>query len=81
MGRVTRRVASVQVTSRLTWTFSVRAVLGRARGPRPRRALPVAAANRLASAALLRSVMRAAGARPHPVARRAVRVWRPRRGR
>ncbi|MFD8817241.1 hypothetical protein ACFV23_38555 [Streptomyces sp. NPDC059627] len=48
MGRVAGRTARVQVSSRLTWTFSARAVLGHTRRPRRR-----------ASAVLLWTVLRA----------------------
>ncbi|MBL1104087.1 hypothetical protein JK361_05620 [Streptomyces sp. 5-8] len=66
-------MARVQVTSRLTWTFSARAGLVRAH----RRPAPVPA-DRLPvwPAVLLRSVLRAA--RPRPVLPRAVRVRRAR---
>ncbi|MEU9450098.1 hypothetical protein [Streptomyces sp. NPDC048277] len=52
MGRVVGRTARVQVSSRLTWTFSARAALGHRRRPRPR-----------ASVALLETVLRAAHCR------------------
>ncbi|MFE7174750.1 hypothetical protein [Streptomyces sp. NPDC057616] len=67
MGRVGGRTARVQVTSRLTWTFSARAALGRTRPGRPGRST---VAQRLASLALLRSVVRAGRARTLPAARR-----------
>ncbi|MFH8217978.1 hypothetical protein ACH4C2_02145 [Streptomyces sp. NPDC018057] len=81
MGRVTRRTAGFQVSSRLTWSFSARGGLGQARSPlvrRPGPARTASAAARCLSAALLRSVLRAArpGARPA-----AVRGRRSRRGR
>jgi len=50
----------------LTWTFSARAALGRVRSARPR----TGTAQRLASVALLRSVLRARRSRPLPAARR-----------
>ncbi|MFJ9561180.1 hypothetical protein ACIRQQ_14235 [Streptomyces fuscichromogenes] len=55
MGRVVGRTARVQVSSRVTWTFSARAVLGH--GRRPRRRAP---------ALLLWTVLRA----PHRRGRR-----------
>ncbi|MFC8342975.1 hypothetical protein [Streptomyces sp. NPDC057280] len=58
MGRVGRSLPKVQITSRLTWTFSARAGLGRSFPVRSRRTLPAATAARLASAALLRSALR-----------------------
>ncbi|MGW4440859.1 hypothetical protein ACWELO_34940 [Streptomyces sp. NPDC004596] len=61
MGRVGRKTARVQVSSRLAWTFSARAALGRAR---PRRSAPVSAAGVHLSAAVVRSLLRAV--RPHP---------------
>ncbi|MFF4756758.1 hypothetical protein ACWD5R_42890 [Streptomyces sp. NPDC002514] len=76
MGRVAKRIARVQVTSRLTWTahltwtFSARAALGRARHRQPGGHRPV-------SAGLLRTVLRAACRRrcapaaPTPRTRRA----------
>ncbi|WP_225828893.1 hypothetical protein [Streptomyces naphthomycinicus] len=63
-----RRFARVQVTSRLTWTFSARAALVRARR---RRTAPLLAARLPVSAALLRSVLRAARPRPRPALPRA----------
>ncbi|MFD9003546.1 hypothetical protein ACFV0T_21650 [Streptomyces sp. NPDC059582] len=63
MGRVAKRAARVQVSSRLTWTFSARATLGTGHSRRPR---PVSAAGLRASAALLRSVLRAARGRTLP---------------
>ncbi|MER7187010.1 hypothetical protein ABT404_47420 [Streptomyces hyaluromycini] len=36
MGRLVGRTARVQVSSRLTWTFSARAALGHTRRPRRR---------------------------------------------
>ncbi|WP_459750198.1 hypothetical protein [Streptomyces sennicomposti] len=60
MGRVGRRSASFQVTSRLTWTFSARAGLGHSRTPVPGRPRPIATASRVAATALLRSLLRAA---------------------
>ncbi|MEU3027457.1 hypothetical protein ACPCBC_20835 [Streptomyces incarnatus] len=84
MGRVGRRSARIQVSSRLTWTFSARAVAGRAR---PRRHGPVSVAGVPVTRAVLRSVLRAVRGRP-PVAVprasrvvRVVRVPRIRRGR
>ncbi|MFC9285048.1 hypothetical protein [Streptomyces collinus] len=71
MGRVGRRFARVQVSSRLTWTFSARATLGRARPARSRLSGPVTAAGLRASAVLLRSALRAARPRPHPALPRA----------
>ncbi|MHB9857268.1 hypothetical protein [Streptomyces sp. YIM S03343] len=76
MGRVGRNRHGLQVTSRVTWTFSARAPgLGRARpallvhpartaripGRRPARAM-----ERLVSALLVRPVLRALRPRPHP---------------
>ncbi|MFG2958192.1 hypothetical protein ACGF5O_31315 [Streptomyces sp. NPDC048291] len=49
MGRVVARSGRVQVSSRLTWTFSARATLGHAHRPRPH-----------ACTALLRALLRAA---------------------
>ncbi|MER6466602.1 hypothetical protein ACWC4D_39035 [Streptomyces sp. NPDC001288] len=49
MGRVAARAARVQVSARLTWTFSARAGLGQRRRARPR-----------TSAVLLRALLRAA---------------------
>ncbi|MEU9346210.1 hypothetical protein AB0D74_33880 [Streptomyces sp. NPDC048278] len=49
MGRVVARTGRVQVSSRLTWTFSARATLGHAHRPRPR-----------ACTALLRAMLRTA---------------------
>ncbi|QKW30609.1 hypothetical protein HUT11_34215 [Streptomyces seoulensis] len=68
MGRVGRRTATFQVSSRLTWTFSARAGRGRTRAPAPPAPRPIATAGRLAGTALLRSLLRAAlpGARPRP---------------
>ncbi|WP_459739597.1 hypothetical protein [Streptomyces sp. E-15] len=56
-----RRIARLQVTSRLTWSFSARAGLVRAR---PRRPGPVSAARRAPAAGLLRAMLRAARPRP-----------------
>ncbi|MFJ4578583.1 hypothetical protein [Streptomyces echinatus] len=64
----------VQVSSRLTWTFSVRAALLRAHRRHPE---PVPAARLPVPAALLRSALRAV--RPRAVRPRAARVRRPRR--
>ncbi|MGW1725640.1 hypothetical protein ACWCQK_22220 [Streptomyces sp. NPDC002306] len=61
MGRVAKRAARFQVSSRLTWTFSARATLGTGRARRPG---TVSATGVRASAALLRSVLRAASGRP-----------------
>ncbi|WP_133915927.1 hypothetical protein [Streptomyces sp. NBC_00582] len=80
MGRVGRKFAGVQVTSRLTWTFSVRARLGRARGARPALEGPASAAGRHLSAALLRAALRAARRpRPLPPVPRPPRIRRGRR--
>ncbi|MFG3024247.1 hypothetical protein ACGFZQ_37965 [Streptomyces sp. NPDC048254] len=49
MGRVAGRTARVQVSARLTWTFSARAGLGHSRRTPPR-----------ASVVLLRTALRAA---------------------
>ncbi|AZP22045.1 hypothetical protein EJC51_41715 [Streptomyces aquilus] len=75
MGRVGRSLPKVQITSRLTWTFSARAGLGRSFPVRSRRTLPASAATRLASAALMRSVLRRTRPRalpptPHGLRRR-----------
>ncbi|MEU1182953.1 hypothetical protein ABZ464_36005 [Streptomyces sp. NPDC005820] len=64
MGRVGRKFAGVQVTSRLTWTFSAR--LGRSRGHRSTLPAPASAAGRKVSVALLRTVL-AAARRPRPL--------------
>ncbi|MEH0551936.1 hypothetical protein [Streptomyces sp. B21-101] len=66
MGRVGRKSAGVQVTSRLTWTFSVRAGLGRSRASRPALSDPVFAVGRRATLALLRTALGAARRRPLP---------------
>ncbi|MFB7496253.1 hypothetical protein ACFC09_16445 [Streptomyces sp. NPDC056161] len=83
MGRVAKRIARVQVTSQLTWTahltwtFSARAALGRARHRQPGGHRPAVAAARPVSAGLLRTVLRAACRRrcapaaPTPRTRRA----------
>ncbi|TXJ79360.1 hypothetical protein E2C11_12160 [Streptomyces lavendulae] len=78
MGRVGGRFARVQVSSRLTWTFSARAVAGRAR---PRRQAPVCAAGVPVTRAVLRSVLRAVRGRPPAAVPRTARVARLRRGR
>ncbi|WP_159401326.1 hypothetical protein [Streptomyces maremycinicus] len=74
MGRVGRKTAGVQVTSRLTWTFSVRAARGRSRPPRTAPTVPAAAAGGLVSVALLRTALRAMRSLPRPPAPRAVRT-------
>ncbi|MFE3637348.1 hypothetical protein [Streptomyces sp. NPDC059168] len=61
MGRVGRKTARVQVSTRLTWTFSARAGRGR---DRPRRSAPVSAAGVHLSAAVVRSLLRAVRPRP-----------------
>ncbi|MFF9177368.1 hypothetical protein [Streptomyces sp. NPDC014793] len=76
MGRVGRKTARVQVSSRLTWTFSARAALGRTR---PRRSAPVSAAGVHLSAAVVRSLLRAVRPRPHPALPRPPRIRRMRR--
>ncbi|WP_177244337.1 hypothetical protein [Streptomyces sp. yr375] len=65
MGRVGRRTAGVQVTSRLTWAFSVRAGVRpvRSRPARSRSPAPALAAGGRVSAALVRAALRAARAR------------------
>ncbi|MCS0602602.1 hypothetical protein NX794_15490 [Streptomyces sp. LP11] len=74
-----RRIARVQVTSRMTWTFSARAAAGKARPARrgrppvPATAPPVTV-TLLCSAALLRSVLRAVRGRRAPA--RALRTGR-----
>ncbi|MDH6696097.1 hypothetical protein P3T26_000545 [Streptomyces sp. MAA16] len=73
MGRLTRRIGRVQVSTRLTWSFSARTSVGR------RRPVLAAAAGRLVSTALLRRALGAArahrpGAAPAPC--RARRPWR-----
>lgn len=86
MGRIGGRAARFQVGSRLTWPFSARAGLGRSRSTRSRLPGPASAVSHLVSAALVRSLMRAARPRPGRTAvrglrsRRAVSV-RVRRGR
>ncbi|MBY8868080.1 MULTISPECIES: hypothetical protein [Streptomyces] len=77
MGRVGRRSASFQVSSRLTWTFSARAGLGHSRAPAPGPPRPVTTASRIAATALLRSLLRAA----RPRARVRARSGCVRRGR
>ncbi|MER6678896.1 hypothetical protein [Streptomyces sp. NPDC000983] len=67
MGRVGVRLPRVQFSTRMTWTFSARAGMGRPRPARARRAGAVSAAGRVASAALLRSVLRGTRARRLPV--------------
>jgi len=62
----------------LTWTFSARAGLGRSYPVRSRPLRPVSAAGRLASAALLRSLLRGARPRPLPPTRRPLRRRRAR---
>ncbi|WP_460071974.1 hypothetical protein [Streptomyces sp. YKOK-I1] len=64
MGRVGGRFAGVQVTSRMTWTFSAR--LGRSRGRRSALPGPASAAGRKLSVAVLRTVLGAAR-RPRPL--------------
>ncbi|MER6561240.1 hypothetical protein ABT300_26600, partial [Streptomyces sp. NPDC001027] len=64
MGRVGRKTAGVQVTSRLTWTFSVRAGLGRSRASRPALSEPVLAVGRRATVLLVRRALRSARRRP-----------------
>ncbi|MER5582966.1 hypothetical protein [Streptomyces asoensis] len=64
MGRIGRKTAGVQVTSRLTWTFSVHAVRGRSRPARTPLPVPVTAAGRRVSFALLRTALRAVRSRP-----------------
>ncbi|WP_237533567.1 hypothetical protein, partial [Streptomyces sp. SID685] len=73
MGRVGRRFARIQVSSRLTWTFSARAVVGRAR---PRRRGPVSAAGVPVTGAVLRSVLKAMRGRPPAAVPRASRLPR-----
>ncbi|MEU9733103.1 hypothetical protein [Streptomyces sp. NPDC048002] len=68
MGRVTARLPRIRISTRMTWTFSAQAGMGRPRPARVRRARPRSAAGRLASAALLRSVLRGARARRLPAA-------------
>ncbi|MCQ9129690.1 MULTISPECIES: hypothetical protein [Streptomyces] len=80
MGRVGRRTARVQVTSRLTWTFSASAQLGRSRATGSRLPAPASAAGRRVCLGLLWRALRAA--RPRPAAPSApVRAARVRRGR
>ncbi|MFK4144671.1 hypothetical protein [Streptomyces sp. NPDC004065] len=79
MGRIGRKAARIQVSSRLTWSFSARAGLGRSRSARFGRPRAVSAANRLASAALVRSLLRAARRRSLPPARRTLPGRRARR--
>ncbi|TWV55683.1 hypothetical protein FRZ03_06880 [Streptomyces misionensis] len=68
MGRVGSRFARFQVSTRLTWSFSARAGLGRARS---RRRGPVFPASLPMSSALLRSALRTLRPRaPLPRARR-----------
>ncbi|MFI1535434.1 hypothetical protein [Streptomyces anandii] len=77
MGRVGRKAARIQVSSRLTWTFSARAGLGRSRsaGLAPSRA--AATAQRAASVALLRSLLRAVrGSQPRHTPAHALRTRR-----
>ncbi|MFJ3714628.1 hypothetical protein [Streptomyces sp. NPDC090057] len=73
MGRVGRKTARVQVGARLTWTFSARAALGRAR---PRRSAPVSAAGVHLSAAVVRSLLRAVRPGPRPALPRPARSRR-----
>ncbi|MDR6975814.1 hypothetical protein J2X68_002502 [Streptomyces sp. 3330] len=73
MGRVGRKTG-VQVTSRLTWTFSVRAGRGRSRATRSALPAPVSEAGRLMSLALLRTALRAVRGRPRRPAPPAVRA-------
>ncbi|MEU4083486.1 hypothetical protein [Streptomyces aureus] len=68
MGRVGRYWPKVQVTSRLTWTFSAGAAMGRSRPDRYRRRRPLSTAGLRASASLLESILRTARSRPHPAA-------------
>ncbi|MDQ0835327.1 hypothetical protein QF032_007171 [Streptomyces achromogenes] len=68
MGRVGRKTAGVQVTSRLTWTFSVRAGPGRSRTSRPSLSEPVFAVGRRATVVLLGTALRATRRRPLPPA-------------
>ncbi|MGV9631596.1 hypothetical protein [Streptomyces sp. NPDC003487] len=77
MGRVARRRgASVQVSSRLTWTFSARAGRGKAGAAQVSRPRPVTAATRRVSAAVLRAVLTAARARLRPPRVRTARTVR-----
>ncbi|MFF1548997.1 hypothetical protein, partial [Streptomyces sp. NPDC058291] len=55
MGRVGRKTARVQVTSRLTWTFSATARLGRSRAGPSRLPAPASSAGRRVRVALLRN--------------------------
>ncbi|MER6414371.1 hypothetical protein ABT273_25320 [Streptomyces humidus] len=65
MGRVGRKTARVQVTSRLTWTFSATARLGRSRAAaRSRLPVPASSAGRRVGLVLLRTALRAARPRP-----------------
>ncbi|MFG2576516.1 hypothetical protein [Streptomyces sp. NPDC048481] len=50
MGRVGRKTATVQVTSRLTWTFSATARLGRSRATGSRPPAPVSTASAASAA-------------------------------
>ncbi|GHE76771.1 hypothetical protein GCM10014715_34950 [Streptomyces spiralis] len=59
MGRVGRKAARVQVSSRLTWSFSARAGVGGSHSARLRPSRAASATQRLASAALVRSLLRA----------------------
>ncbi|MFD8374772.1 hypothetical protein ACFV2Z_29015 [Streptomyces sp. NPDC059688] len=59
-----RRNARVQVSTRLTWTLSARAVLGRVPRTRTRRGAPALTVRLPVSTALVRSVL--AGMRSRP---------------
>ncbi|MFI2644110.1 hypothetical protein [Streptomyces sp. NPDC018610] len=74
MGRIGRRTARFQVSSRLTWSFSAHVGLGRSRSIVPGPSRPVPAAGRSVTAVLVRSLLRAA--RPRLAARCARRARR-----
>ncbi|MFD6554813.1 hypothetical protein ACN6K9_006903 [Streptomyces sp. SAS_267] len=76
MGRVGRNWPKVQVTSRLTWTFSAGAAMGSSRPDRPRRRHALSAAGLRVSASLLDSVLRTARSRPRPPVARTPRRLR-----
>ncbi|WP_189707403.1 hypothetical protein [Streptomyces phaeofaciens] len=78
MGRIGRRFARVRFTSRLTWSFSVRAGLGRERPARTLLPAPVSAAGRRVSVAVLRTALEAARPRPLAPPTQGARRRRPR---